>query len=248
MSENENLPALTGSSNLPAFMQGQDQQVGKASMVDEKVEPFLHVVQAQSPEVSEETHKQGEFAVRPIGTNLGKSFLCVAVAFSKEFIQWGDRQKKAGIVARYSVNDLRNDKELAALAEWTEDAKGKSVPPVLSETRNFMVLALNENGDEFIAVPMILSLAGTSAKAGKRFVAGLKHFPGPICGQVFKVETFPTENDLGKWHTVSVTHERVLDGTGPNDETLFRQALATAKAADGEIATPSDTVAPENVA
>lgn len=155
----------------PSWM---DKYTGKgegASDSEDRSMPFVTLCHPQSPAVIEGKAKICDLYLEAQEVSLGNEIEVVVIAWLKDWILWGDRKKKEGIIWRGREEMLTP--EQAAMTKWRKNPNGgRDLPPLATETRTFIVVeykdgVLNPRG--FEPAPMVISFAKSNAKAGENF-------------------------------------------------------------------------------
>lgn len=213
--EQKALAVIPTDAPAPAFM-NEGEGAGRDSVDDDEGQTRLHLCQPNSPEVAiEESHRMGEFAVRPSGETLGTKFKCCVVGARREAVQWptDDSDQSGRPIARYRWADVQPGgahAELFQYTQWNDNEKDpKKRKPVFTDSRLFAIVVFDESGEAFILDDsgepkvFLMTCDRSSAHTGKQIRLALGKFleknpKAGINGPVFEVESNKAFNEDAK--------------------------------------------------
>jgi len=236
----ENPLAQVDEQQLAAY--GDYDGMGKEN-IDEKVTPFIHLVQSGSPEVKNKVGEEGDFCIRPFNVNLGKEFTCVIVYSDNNWVDWSPRSEGGGIRWQGKKADM-TDAQLSQ-CEW-DNTTTPHTPPKFKESRNFAALLYDwENKkplipEDTVPAPVVFAMSGTSAKNGKALNLAIDQYAGgkaPIFALAFNIKGIYTKNDKGEFYI----YKAETVGATPVDQLAFFKDvhLQYKKQFGGSVAAPT---------
>lgn len=172
--------AVAGKSHLPAVKRTGTKIAGKGFENLEREDillPRLKLLQAMSPEVTENDEKPGTFFLNLSNKNLGEKVIITPVIHYRSRIKWNPKDDGGGIDC--SSPDAKTPKEAkyaplcsaCSHKDWDNtEAKKKDQQPKCTMFENFVILIGDSNE------PVIMPMAKTQAKIAKKFysMAALK--------------------------------------------------------------------------
>jgi len=223
---------------------------------EDRVMPFLRIVQKTSPIVDEDEPtynkdaKVGMFFNSATGELLGESVQVVDCEYQRTFLEWQPNQGGlVGIVDLDTFNKLPKDDSGRGITDAGNE---------VFDTRNHFMLILTENGPQ----PVMMSFKSTQIKKSKTWNemgANLKRdgangkFTPPRFGSVWTLTTATESNDKGTWKGVQIqgSPEPVTDpelyNTAKELAAVIRSGAAKVDyGADNDNGTASQTTSTEN--
>lgn len=206
--------------------------------------PFLALLQANSPQVSEiEAAKAGMF-INTVTNELYKEVQVIPCAFQRRFVRWAPREDGGGYRGQYKPNEIeamgiRPDEEGHLLLEGDE----------LKDTRLHYVLVQSANGQW---QPALISMASTQVKKSKRWNSRIESiqlkdettgemYRPASWSHIYKVRSTKEENNKGAWWGYEI------DMAGPvSSKALYDTAKAFHKSVAAgivEVTLENDSVA-----
>lgn len=185
---------------------------------EERVVPFINVLQALSPEVEElDDAKSGMLFNK--GTQelyvSDEGFLFLPVLRQSAYVEWTPRTKGGGLVGRHDRNSEVVIEAKKAAADRGEDPRFTLLwtgepdeSNELRETYYLYGLLLEESGDSYeIVGPALLSFGSTKIKVYKNWLNSVLSLKGkpPIFAHPLRVTTTKQKNTKGEFYNYKLS-------------------------------------------
>lgn len=136
-SKQEVVAAQTGGSVAPSFMKKFAGQGGENIQSKDLMIPRVVLLQATSPQVTQDGEKVGDFYHLVAEESLGAELKFVPILYTKQLILWNPRENGGGILARAAYNAQTKDFDAWNPSNEKFEVKIKNVKkPVVWETKN----------------------------------------------------------------------------------------------------------------
>lgn len=222
--------------------------------------PRLTITQPTTPDIAAEN--QGKFCVNITG-DFQDEMTAAMIKLSKSRILFPEKYKRDNepLCRSHDFKTPANDipgaqpmcdtcellplapgekkaKHKCAYANWTEDEKGKPVPPRCQEVWNSLIVDIN------LYMPMWFSLKSTALKPFRKIVSAIsmitKAKNKPMWSMKFDMKLTKTTNDSGTFYVPDFSGLVALPEEDANNMTLIRQQLANVDVKDS-----AEQLAPE---
>lgn len=181
--------------------------------------PFLTVLQALSPQITDETVKGAKAGlfINTITDEMQESVLIIPCGFQRKYLRWVDREQGGGFKGQYSAIEV----ESGRLKGITTNEKGMKMieGDYLNDTRIHYVLMQTKNGSW---KPVVISLTSSQIKRSKQWmslISGIEikdksHntlFNPPSFSHIYKLTKVKEKNEKGTWWGYNFEINQIVD-------------------------------------
>ena len=205
------------STSMPDFMKQYAGQGGEAVRTEDLLIPRIALLQALSPQVTEQGEKVGEFYHTVLEESLGAEVKIIPLLFKKMLILWNPRENGGGILARSDDGKVWNPSNQkftvkikgrkepvvwetkgsvaeSGLTDWgTSNPDEPNSPPAATEVYSFLSVL----PDHLELGPVVVALQRSQTTVAKKWLSRLMISQAPFFGQQFTLTSSDDQNKAG---------------------------------------------------
>lgn len=189
--------AAMQASELPTGFEGADAK--------SYATPFLRIIQANSPQLMEDSEiynekaKPGHFINSVTNEVYGKTIEVIAFKFDRSYLEW--KPDRGGFVGMHSIAE---GERLSQDLNGMGDRVGLDNDNIFQDTHTFYLLIAGREMEG----PIIFPLSSTGIKHSRKWMSAAKMLrlpngaPAPLYASTYEMTTLINENDQGRWYQI----------------------------------------------